>query len=97
MIRYKMSDMIRFIGTYPIPQYLICALVNGDYSGLEPEDIDLLDTWLAYNFPNGFVVNIEEDSLNNPYFTSYPEVVHVAADVVDVDFFIDEPPCVGKI
>lgn len=81
--------MLRFVGTFPIPSYMLCALVNGDYSGLEPEDCELLDNWLATNFPNGCSVDVKEENLGNPYFTAYPEVVHLAADVVDVDFYED--------
>lgn len=81
--------MLRFVGTFPIPSYMLCALVNGDYSGLEPEDCEMLDSWLATNFPNGCSVEVKDENLNNPYFTRYPEVVHLAADVVDVDFYED--------
>lgn len=79
--------MLRFVGTFPIPSYMLPALVNVDYSGLEPEDCELLDSWLATKFPNGCSVEVREECLNNPYFTAYPEVVHLGAEVVDVDFY----------
>lgn len=31
---------MKYIGKYKIPKYAICAIENGDFSGLDEEDID---------------------------------------------------------
>lgn len=45
------------IGKYKIPKYAITAIEYGDFSGLYDEDIDNINEFLEYLFPNGFVVD----------------------------------------
>lgn len=67
-----------------IPTWAICAIVNADYSGLEDEDIEILEKWLdtcGYDHiccPN-------EDA--EPYFTPCP-AFGLACEVYDVECLI---------
>lgn len=78
---------MKHIGKYKIPQYAICAIEYGDFSGLDEEDIDNINEFLDDEFPNGFVVDWH---INDPdgelYFTSCP-AFGMAAEVVDADFY----------
>lgn len=78
---------MKHIGKYKIPQYAICAIEYGDFSGLDEEDIDNINEFLDDEFPNGFVVDwhINEPD-GEPYFTSCP-AFGMAAEVVDADFY----------
>lgn len=78
---------MKHIGKYKIPQYAICAIEYGDFSGLDEEDIDNINEFLYYEFLNGFVVDwhINEPD-GEPYFTSCP-AFGMAAEVVDADFY----------
>jgi len=49
------------MNTYTLPDFWAPALINGDYSGMSPEDDDALDAWLQDNEP-GACVSVEDDS-----------------------------------
>lgn len=62
--------------SYSIPNYAICAIENGDFSGLENEDIDNINKFLAdldEAIPNGYVFDWDKESLESPYFSSNPK------------------------
>ena len=78
---------MKHIGKYKIPQYAICAIEYGDFSGLDEEDIDNINKFLEDEFPNGFVVDWHSnDPDGEPYFCRYPEF-GLATDVVESDFY----------
>ena len=78
---------MKHIGKYKIPQYAICAIEYGDFSGLDEEDIDNINEFLEDEFPNGFVADWHSNETDGePYFCSYPEF-GLAAMVVDADFY----------
>lgn len=62
----------------PIPTWAICALINGDYSGLSDADIRLINDW--QELTNLSVIGTEEDSTE--YFTKYPSF-GLATNVID--------------
>lgn len=66
---------------YQFPSYALPALINGDYDGLEDEDIKLLDNFLKANSH----IDVWEDKEidQEPYFTHYPEF-GLACNVVDL-------------
>ena len=70
---------------YTIPSYAICALFNGDYSGLEKEDESAFNAFLERE--KGIDIwDIKEDEDGNfcePYFSSMPEF-GLPCDCVDV-------------
>lgn len=78
---------MKHIGKYKIPQYAICAIEYGDFSGLDEEDIDNINEFLEDEFPNGFVADwhINEPD-GEPYFTRYP-AFGMPTEVVDADFY----------
>lgn len=44
---------MKHIGKYKIPKYAICAIENGDFSGLDEEDIDNINEFLEGEFRMG--------------------------------------------
>lgn len=75
------------IGKYKIPQYAICAIEYGDFSGLDDEDIDNINEFLECLFPNGFVVDCHSNEPEGePYFTRCPDF-GMSTEVVDADFY----------
>lgn len=57
---------------YEIPEYAVCAIEYGDFSGLEEEDADNIQLFvneLQNNIPEGYTIVWEEDS----HFESFPE------------------------
>lgn len=48
-------------GTYSIPERSLPYLVNGDPSGLDDEEIEMVDKFVKEHFPNGFIQNIQWD------------------------------------
>ncbi len=74
---------MKLIGTYKIPEYAMCAIEYGDYTGLEEEDEEAINEFLESEFPNGYVVDWKDGA---PYFTSYP-AFGKATDVIDADFY----------
>ncbi len=78
---------MKHIGKYKIPQYAICAIEYGDFSGLDDEDIDNINEFLEDEFPNGFVADWHSNEQDGePYFTSCP-AFGMATEVVDADFY----------
>lgn len=52
-----------------IPSWALCAIINDDRTGLEDEDIEILDKWLNENRYDLVCPPNDEDE---GYFTHYP-------------------------
>jgi hypothetical protein len=66
---------------YQFPSYALCALFNGDFSGLEEKDIKHIEKFMKDNEHIDVFDDKEPDQ--EPYFTPYPEF-GLACDVVDL-------------
>ena len=66
---------------YQFPSYALCALFNGDFSGLEDEDIENFNRFMDQN--KNIDVWDDKEPDQEPYFTHYPEF-GLACDVVDL-------------
>lgn len=75
---------MKLIGTYKIPEYAICAIEYGDFSGLSEEDEQKIKDFLGREFQNGYVVDWEPQG--EPYFSSKP-AFGLPTTVVDADFY----------
>lgn len=62
-----------------IPAWAISAIIYSDYTGLNEEDIELLERWLGTNDYDDIYPPREEDE---PYFSSHP-AFGLACDVYD--------------
>lgn len=62
-----------------IPVWALCALINNDYSGLEDEDITLIDKWLE---TSGYAYVCCPDDDEGVYFSGFP-AFGLASDVID--------------
>ena len=62
-----------------IPVWALCALINNDYSGLEDEDITLIDKWLE---TSGYTYVCCPDDDEEIYFSGFP-AFGFASDVID--------------
>lgn len=67
-----------------IPTYAIPMLEYGDTTGLTDLDIELVNGFIASNFPHGYVV--DWTGIDQPYFASHPEF-GIAAEVVEANFY----------
>ena len=54
--------------TEQIPDYALPALINGDYSGLEEEDIQNINEWLE----RSEIKEVLPPEDSDPYFSNYP-------------------------
>lgn len=78
---------MKHLGKFKIPEYAICAIEYGDFSGLSNEDENNINEFLERECPNGHIVDWHSDDEDNePYFCSYPEF-GLAAMVVDADIY----------
>ena len=59
-------------------------LEYGDTTGLTDLDIELVNGFVAANFPHGYVV--DWTSIDEPYFASHPEF-GMASEVVEANFY----------
>lgn len=62
-----------------IPTWALCALINGDYTGLEDEDIALVEGWLS---ATGYTIVCCPEEDEEPYFNPFPEF-GLACDCID--------------
>lgn len=76
--------MMKFAGTYQIPTYAVPMLENGDITGLTDLDVELINGFIAANFPKGYVA--DWIGRNDPYSCSCPEF-GMATDVIEADFY----------
>ena len=68
--KVKIQNKMTHCDTYQIPAYSLSYLINSDPTGLSDLEIELIDGFLAANFPRGFTVDI--DTCIDPYFSSVP-------------------------
>ena len=52
-----------------IPVWALCALINGDYTGLEDEDIAIIEQWWD---TTGYCHVWSPADEEEPYFSSWP-------------------------
>ncbi len=69
--------------TYILPAYWASYLINGDASGLEGEDQQACDAWLARN-PGGSCVDCGES-----YFSHRNDAGTLAGDVAEYTFLCE--------
>ena len=77
---------------YQIPTWALCALVNGDESGLEEEDLHDLNLFLKrehYVTCWDVARNEKTDEPSEPYFCTSPDL-GLAGDVIDVIGYVYE-------
>lgn len=65
-----------------IPTWALCYLINGDPTGLNNDDIAVVDEW--YNINRVVIVSTPDiqGGENNPYFSRFP-AFGLPTDVVD--------------
>lgn len=70
--------------TYVLPAHWACAIINGDTSGMEDEEIEVMDDWFKQNGqPN--IVSCDGE----PYFSHSNEACTLACDVFDYTALIE--------
>lgn len=69
--------------TYTLPAHWACALIYGDYSGLEDADQEELDRWLEAEQP-GYCIDCAEE----PYFATSNDAGTLAGDVIEYTFHV---------
>lgn len=62
-----------------VPTWALCALINGDFTGLEDEDITLVENWLD---ATGYAVICSPNDEDEPYFNPFP-AFGLASDCID--------------
>lgn len=73
-------------GLYPIPLWALGYLVNGDQSGLEFGEKDMIENWMKRE---GILeVLCPEDADNDSYFTHFPPF-GLACNVVDCECVLE--------
>jgi hypothetical protein len=77
---------MQFIDTFKIPTFAICAIVNGDFSGVNDEDQKEIETFLN-QFKNGFIADWCKN-IDSPHFCTIPSIGQMACECVDVDFYL---------
>lgn len=76
--------MLKKVATEKIPAWALCYLMNGDTTGLEDDEIKMVDKFMA-NYPGATYVLAEEGS---SYFTSCP-AFGLACDVYDTNVYMN--------
>lgn len=78
---------MKLIGTYKIPEYAVCAIEYGDFTGISDEEEREIRDFLSEEFPNGFVVDWHgNEPEGEPYFSPCP-AFGLATNVIDADFY----------
>lgn len=71
---------------FPVPTWTLCYLINGDETGLEFGEKEMIEDWLD---KNGILdVFCPEDADNESYFTHYPPF-GLACFVVDCECVLE--------
>lgn len=78
---------------YYLPDFMLCPIVNGDFSGLNDEDINLtnkaIDTFhkvMKKEAGTSYTIDIKNDS--TPFFTWSPDFIAVGCNVYDISLNI---------
>ena len=66
----------------PIPTWALCYLINDDRSGLNDEEIAMIDKWYTDNKVMSVTTATEDDGECYPYFSRYP-AFGLPTDVID--------------
>lgn len=77
---------MKHIGQYKIPEYAICAIEYGDFTGFSEEEREIRD-FLSEEFPNGFVVDWHGNEPEGELYFSPCPAFGQATNVVDADFY----------
>lgn len=75
---------MQYIDRFIIPTWAITAL-EGDFSGLDDMDAELVQAFIDANCKGGYYV--EWVGIDNPYFSRYPDIGGLASEVVEADFY----------
>ena len=78
------------IQTYELPNNWACYLINGDESGYDEGEVDLIDQWMLRTFPFG-VIAWAVDVKDNGAFMRYHDAHNVlpfAADCATYTFHL---------
>lgn len=77
---------MKHIGTFKIPTCYIGYIEYGDASGLTYLDVELVNAFLESEFSgHGFIVDWV--GIDEPYFSAFPDIGSLGAEVVDADFY----------
>lgn len=79
---------MKLITTEKIPVWALCAIFNGDRTGLTVEDEKVLDEWLSQDWLTGATFEIVHDDNGDydSYFSHYP-AFGLGSDVVEVNIW----------
>jgi hypothetical protein len=77
---------MKHIGTYKIPTCYVNYIANADASGLTDLDVELVNAFLDSEFSNHGVI-VDWRGIGEPYFSAYPDIGSLGAEVVDADFY----------
>lgn len=67
--------------TEQIPEWALCAIINGDYTGLSSEECETIMDWLD---ETGYDIIAPPQDDDSPYFCSHP-AFGLACDVYDLE------------
>ena len=77
---------MKHIDTFKIPTCYVNYIANYDASGLSDLDVELVNAFLdSESFRHGFIV--DWTGIDEPYFSAFPDVGSLGAEVVDADFY----------
>ena len=68
--------------TEPIPTWALCYLINGDCTGLNDNELAMIDKWYADNKVQTITTAPENEGSTHPYFSHFP-AFGLASEVVD--------------
>ena len=77
---------MKHIGTFRIPVCYVNYIANNDASGLTDLDVEQVNAFLESEFfHHGFIV--DWTGIDEPYFSAFPDIGSLGAEVVDADFY----------
>ena len=77
---------MKHIGTFRIPACYVNYIANNDASGLTDLDIELVNAFLESEFFRHGVI-VDWRGIGEPYFSAFPDIGSLGAEVVDADFY----------
>ena len=77
---------MKHIGTFKFQTCYVSFIANGDSSGMTDLDVELVNAFLESEFSgHGFIV--DWIGIDEPYFSAFPDIGSLGAEVVDADFY----------
>ena len=77
---------MRHYDRFKIPTAFIGYLEFGDPTGLTDQEVELINAFVESNFSHhGYIVDWV--GIDEPYFSPYPDIGGLGAEVVDADFY----------